>query len=105
MVSFEDLLGKKSSVAVVGLGYVGLPLAVALSRHFDVIGFDINTARVEALNGGHDATNEVDDASLAASTARFTSDATELGKAGVIIVAVPTPVDSHRTPDLTPLQA
>ena len=92
-----------TTVAVVGLGYVGLPLAVALSRHFDVIGFDINTARVDALNGGHDATNEVDDASLAASTARFTSDAAELGKAGVIIVAVPTPVDSHRTPDLTPV--
>ena len=68
MVSFDDLLSKKSSVAVVGLGYVGLPLAVALSRHFDVSGFDINTARVNALNGGHDATNEVDDASLAAST-------------------------------------
>ena len=104
MVSFEDLLGKKSSVAVVGLGYVGLPLAVALSRHFDVIGFDINVARVEALNKGHDSTNEVDDASLAASTARFTSDATELGKAGVIIVAVPTPIDEHRTPDLTPVE-
>ena len=103
MVSFDDLLSRKSSVAVVGLGYVGLPLAVALSRHFDVIGFDINTARVEALTKGHDATNEVDDASLAASTARFTSDAAELGKAGVIIVAVPTPVDSHRTPDLTPV--
>ena len=103
MVSFEDLLAKKSSVAVVGLGYVGLPLAVALSHHFDVIGFDINVARVDALNKGHDATNEVDDASLAASTARFTSDAAELAKAGVIIVAVPTPVDSHRQPDLTPV--
>ena len=103
MVSLEDLLGKKSSVAVVGLGDVGLPLAVALARHFDVIGFDINVARVEALNKGHDSTNEVDDASLAASAARFTSDAAELGKAGVIIVAVPTPVDSHRTPDLTPV--
>ena len=103
MVLFEELLDKKSSVAVVGLGYVGLPLAVALSRHFDVIGFDINVARVEALTKGHDSTNEVDDASLAASSTRFTNDAAELGKAGVIIVAVPTPVDSHRTPDLTPV--
>ena len=83
MVLFEELLDKKSSVAVVGLGYVGLPLAVALSRHFDVIGFDINVARVEALTKGHDSTNEVDDASLAASSTRFTNDAAELGKAGV----------------------
>ncbi len=103
MVSFDSLLQKKSSIAVVGLGYVGLPLAVALSRHFDVIGFDINAARIGALNKGHDATNEVEDTALACCTVRFTSNATELDKAGIIIVAVPTPVDSHRTPDLTPV--
>jgi UDP-N-acetyl-D-galactosamine dehydrogenase len=103
MISFDDLTQKKSAVAVVGLGYVGLPLAVALSRHFDVIGFDINPARVAALNAGHDATNEVDDAALAASTAKLTDDPAELRRAGVIIVAVPTPVDSHRRPDLTPV--
>ena len=82
---------------------MGLPLAVALSRHFDVIGFDINAARIGALNKGHDATNEVEDTALACCTVRFTSNATELDKAGIIIVAVPTPVDSHRTPDLTPV--
>jgi UDP-N-acetyl-D-galactosamine dehydrogenase len=103
MISFDDLTQKKSAVAVVGLGYVGLPLAVALSRHFDVIGFDINTNRVTALNAGHDATNEVDDAALAASTAKLTDDPAELRRAEVIIVAVPTPVDSHRRPDLTPV--
>lgn len=103
MVSFDSLLQKKSSIAVVGLGYVGLPLAVALSRHFDVIGFDINAARIGALTKGHDATNEVEDAALACCTVRFTNNATELDKAGVIIVAVPTPVDSHRAPDLTPV--
>lgn len=103
MISFDSLLQKKSSIAVVGLGYVGLPLAVALSRHFDVIGFDINAARIGALNKGHDATNEVEDTALACCTVRFTNNATELDKAGVIIVAVPTPVDSHRTPDLTPV--
>ena len=76
---------------------------MALSRHFDVIGFDINAARIGALNKGHDATNEVEDTALACCTVRFTSNATELDKAGIIIVAVPTPVDSHRTPDLTPV--
>ncbi|MBQ9407091.1 MAG: nucleotide sugar dehydrogenase [Desulfovibrio sp.] len=103
MISLDDLLQKKSAIAVVGLGYVGLPLAVALSRHFDVIGFDINHARVAALRAGHDATNEVDDAELGASSARLTADPAELSRAGVIIVAVPTPVDSHRRPDLSPV--
>lgn len=103
MISFDDLLSQKSSVAVIGLGYVGLPLAVALARHFSVIGFDINVARVEALKNGHDATREVEDEALAASGVRFASDPAVLMEAGVIIVAVPTPVDSHRTPDLSPV--
>ena len=103
MVTIEDLRQKKSAVAIVGLGYVGLPLAVSLSHHFTVIGFDINSARVEALKKGHDATNEVDDASLAAARVRFSCDPESLREAGVIIVAVPTPIDSHRRPDLTPV--
>lgn len=97
------MMANSVCVCIVGLGYVGLPLAVALSHHFDVIGFDISSARVTALNAGHDATNEVDDASLAASTAKLTDDPAELCQAGVIIVAVPTPVDSHCRPDLTPV--
>ncbi|MDD2967867.1 MAG: nucleotide sugar dehydrogenase [Desulfovibrionaceae bacterium] len=105
MVAFEALLNKKSSVAVVGLGYVGLPLVVALARHFDVIGFDINASRVAALQQGHDATNEVNDADLQACTAMLTCDAAALSKASIIIVAVPTPVDSHRNPDLSPVLA
>ncbi|MCR5563012.1 MAG: nucleotide sugar dehydrogenase [Desulfovibrio sp.] len=103
MVTIEDLRQKKSAVAIVGLGYVGLPLAVSLSHHFTVIGFDISKDRVEALKKGHDATNEVDDESLAAATVRFTSDPESLREVGVIIVAVPTPIDSHRRPDLTPV--
>lgn len=103
MFSFDDLLSQKSSVAVIGLGYVGLPLAVALARHFSVIGFDINVARVEALKKGHDATREVEDEALAASDVRFASDPAVLMEAGVIIVAVPTPVSSHHTPDLSPV--
>ncbi len=103
MVTIEDLRQKKSAVAIVGLGYVGLPLAVSLSHHFTVIGFDISKDRVEALKKGHDATNEVDDKSLAAATVRFSCDPESLREAGVIIVAVPTPIDSHRRPDLTPV--
>lgn len=105
MLSFDALLNKESSVAVVGLGYVGLPLAVALSRKFAVIGFDVNSARVAALRAGHDVTREVDDAELARCTATFTDDPESLRQAGVIIVAVPTPVDSHRRPDLAPVEA
>lgn len=92
------------SVAVVGLGYVGLPLAVAFARHFSVIGFDLNAARVEELSAGIDRTGEVDSAALQASSARFTSDPAALREAGVIIVAVPTPIDEHRNPDLSPVE-
>ena len=103
MVTFEELESRKRPLAVVGLGYVGLPLAVALSRHMDVIGFDINAARVAEIAAGHDRTREVDDAALAEAKVRYTSDPAELARAAVIIVAVPTPIDSHRSPDLTPV--
>lgn len=103
MTTFEDLFSRRVPLAVVGLGYVGLPLAVAFARHFDVIGFDISAARVAELRGGHDHTNEVSDEKLAEAAINYTTDAAELGKAGVIIVAVPTPIDDHKSPDLTPV--
>lgn len=103
MITFEELEARKRPLAVVGLGYVGLPLAVALSKHMDVIGFDINAARVAELAAGHDRTREVDDAALAAARVRYTSDPDALAEAAVIIVAVPTPIDQHRSPDLTPV--
>ncbi|SBW03378.1 Protein CapL [uncultured delta proteobacterium] len=102
-LQFADFKKKKLPVAVVGLGYVGLPLAVALARHFAVIGFDVAAERVAALASGRDHTGEVDDAAMAATTAQFTTDPAELARARVIIVAVPTPVDNHKTPDLTPV--
>lgn len=105
MVSLDALRQGTSAVAVVGLGYVGLPLAVALARHFDVIGFDVNSSRVDALRRGHDATREVDGEELAGCRALFTDDPEQLRRAAVIIVAVPTPVDDHRRPDLTPVRA
>ena len=103
MIDFDALAARKQPLAVVGLGYVGLPLAVAFSRHFDVIGFDIAQARIDELKGGHDHTNEVDDARLQSASIEYTSDPAALKRAAVIIVAVPTPIDSHRSPDLTPV--
>lgn len=102
-MQFTDFINKNRSIAVVGLGYVGLPLAVALARRFKIIGFDISEKRVAALRSGKDETNEVDNEAMAATTAEFTTDPAALGKASVIIVAVPTPVDDHKTPDLTPV--
>jgi UDP-N-acetyl-D-galactosamine dehydrogenase len=92
------------SIAVVGLGYVGLPLAVALSKNFPVVGFDIHKGRIEELKNGHDRTEEVSSARLRAATMHFTSMAQEIAKANLFIVTVPTPVDEMNQPDLTPLE-
>ncbi|ANY16286.1 Vi polysaccharide biosynthesis UDP-N-acetylglucosamine C-6 dehydrogenase TviB [Bordetella pseudohinzii] len=90
--------------AIVGLGYVGLPLAVEFGKKRSVIGFDINTQRIEALRRGHDHTLEVDDKELAeAKHLRYTTELEQLGKANVFIVTVPTPIDDFKQPDLTPL--
>jgi len=95
-------------LAVVGLGYVGLPLALALSREFRVVGFDINSARVAELNRGEDHTLEADPAELAEALGRglqFSADVTTLSDANVYIVTVPTPIDQFKAPDLKPLLA
>ncbi|MCA1945554.1 MAG: nucleotide sugar dehydrogenase [Desulfovibrio sp.] len=104
MHAFSALQDRSVPVAVVGLGYVGLPLAVALARQFRVIGFDINATRVQELTQGHDRTGEVDDAALQAVTIEYTSNPEAISTAGVVIVAVPTPIDGHRTPDLRPVR-
>jgi len=103
VISFEDVRTRRRAVAVVGLGYVGLPLAVALSRHFDVIGFDISEGRVRELSRGRDRTGEVSSEDLAGCEVALTSDPSALSRAGVVIVAVPTPIDANRAPDLAPL--
>ena len=91
-------------LAVVGLGYVGLPLAVEFGKKRSVIGFDINTRRIAELQRGHDHTLEVDDKELGeARHLSFTADTAELAKANVYIVTVPTPIDQYKQPDLTPL--
>ena len=92
------------TIAVIGLGYVGLPLAVEFGKSRRVIGFDINAGRIDALRAGHDATLEVSkDELTTADQLTFTSDPADLVAASLYIVTVPTPIDAHKRPDLTPL--
>lgn len=90
-------------IAVVGLGYVGLPVAVAFGKQQQVVGFDINETRINELKNGYDRTNEVNDEDLKKSNIKFTNEPEELSKADFIIVAVPTPINKNNQPDLTPL--
>src|SRR5699024_59903 len=90
-------------IAVVGLGYVGLPVAVAFGKQQKVVGFDINKTRINELKNGYDRTNEVNDEDLKKSNIKFTNEPEELSKADFIIVAVPTPINKNNQPDLTPL--
>lgn len=91
-------------IAVIGLGYVGLPLLVSLARHFDgVVGFDIDRRRVEALRTGNDWTGEIDNAALAPTTAKLTDAIEDLKDVSFFIVTVPTPIDHAKRPDLRPV--
>src|SRR5689334_20802668 len=93
-------------LAVLGLGYVGLPLAVAFAEHVDVLGFDINTERVAELSGGSDRTLEVSPEELAAAKRiSFSCDVADLKSCNVFVVTVPTPIDKHKRPDLGALLA
>ena len=95
---------EQKTIAIIGLGYVGLPLAVEFGKRRPVIGFDINAARIAELAAGQDRTLEVDPADLAeARHLRFSSTPDDLRAARIFIVTVPTPIDAHKRPDLTPL--
>lgn len=97
---------EESIIGVVGLGYVGLPLAVEFSKHFSTVGYDIDAERIARLNSGTDTTREVDDAELAAANnLRFTDRLDEVSDCNVYIVTVPTPIDSAKRPDLTALKS
>jgi UDP-N-acetyl-D-glucosamine/UDP-N-acetyl-D-galactosamine dehydrogenase len=93
------------TLAVIGLGYVGLPLAVALARHFDIVGFDVDAGRIAALQAGNDRTGEIDSPVLRASSLALTSDEADIRGRDIYIVAVPTPVDDDRQPDLGALES
>lgn len=100
---YEDLLAGKERLSVIGLGYVGMPIAVAFAKVLAVIGYDNNAEKIEAYQEGRDPTQEIGDAAIQKSTMLFTSDAAELKKARFHIVAVPTPVNDDHTPNLSPV--
>lgn len=103
--TIASLIKKQDRIAVVGLGYVGLPLAVHLARHFSVVGFDVHRNRIEELRRGIDRTLEVPQRDLAAVALEYTDDQSALRGCRVIIVAVPTPIDASRRPDLGAIKA
>ena len=104
MSLYEKIVTKEEKLALVGLGYVGMPIAVAFSRKIDVIGFDLNAAKIDLYKNGIDPTNEVGNEAIKACAVDFTADETRLREAKFLIVAVPTPVNDDHTPDLTPVE-
>ena len=103
MSLYEKIISKKEKIALVGLGYVGMPIAVEFSKHVNVIGFDINKAKIEAYKNGIDPTREIGDEAIGACNVDWTDDEARLKEAKFIIVAVPTPVKDDTTPDLSPV--
>jgi UDP-N-acetyl-D-galactosamine dehydrogenase len=103
-MNFQDYVSKKSQLSVIGLGYVGLPIALELAKRFKVIGFDINPKRVELMRNKIDPSNELESSAFDGADIYFTANPEDLKAASFYIVAVPTPVDDHKVPDLLPLQ-
>lgn len=104
MSLYEKLVQKEEKLALVGLGYVGMPIAIAFAKKgLDVIGFDLNAEKIKLYCSGLDPTNEVGEEAIKNTTMRFTADEKALSEASFIVVAVPTPVNLDHTPDLTPV--
>lgn len=104
MIVYDDLIAGKTKIALVGLGYVGMPIAVAFSKKVSVVGFDINKNKIELYQQGIDPTNEVGEDIISKCSVHFTSDERALKEAKFYIVAVPTPVNIDHTPDLGPVE-
>ena len=103
MTIYEEILSKQTKIGVIGLGYVGLPLAMAFAHKASVIGFDINEEHLNVMRGGKDPCRELDDSVFENADILFTSSLDDLAKARFYIVAVPTPIDKNNKPDLKPL--
>lgn len=101
---YNEIVEKKEKVAVIGLGYVGMPIAVAFAKKVNVIGFDLNTQKIELYKSGVDPTNEIGNEAIKQAKVDFTSEETKLKEAKFHIVAVPTPINADKTPDLTPVE-
>ena len=102
---YENIIEKKEKISLVGLGYVGMPIAVAFAKKVEVIGFDLNEKKINLYKSGVDPTNEVGNVAIQATTVDFTAEETRLRDARFHIVAVPTPVNDDHTPDLTPVES
>lgn len=100
---YHKIKDKKENISVIGLGYVGMPLAIAFAKKINVIGFDVNKEKIELYKQGIDVTNEVGNKALKETTALMTSDKTKLKEAKFHIIAVPTPINDDKTPDLRPI--
>ena len=100
---YHKIKDKKENISVIGLGYVGMPLAIAFANKVNVIGFDVNKEKIELYKQGIDVTNEVGNKALKETTALMTSDETKLKEAKFHIIAVPTPINDDKTPDLRPI--
>ena len=101
---YQALIEKKEKLAVIGLGYVGLPIALEFAKKISVIGFDINASRIEMMKQGIDPSNELDSSAFNGCDIIFTNSLDVLREAKFFVVAVPTPVDMHNVPDLTPVK-
>lgn len=104
MELYKRVANKEVKIAVIGLGYVGMPIAVEFAKKVNVIGFDINKNKIDLYKSGVDPTNEVGDDEIKKTTVEFTSDEAKLKEAKFHIVAVPTPINSDKTPDLSPVE-
>lgn len=102
---YEKIISREEKISVVGLGYVGLPIAVAFAKKVEVLGFDVNAKKIELYKSGIDPTKEVGDEAIKETTVDFTSDASRLKEAKFHIVAVPTPIKADKTPDLSIVEA
>lgn len=101
---FEKLINKKTKLALIGLGYVGMPLAIAFAKKIDVVGFDLNKEKIDFYKKGIDVTNEVGNEEIIKTTLKFTCIENDLDDASFFIVAVPTPVNNDNSPDLSPVK-
>lgn len=104
MSIYNDIVNKKEKISVIGLGYVGMPIAVAFAKKVNVIGFDLNKKKIELYKSGIDPTNEVGNEEIRKTTIEFTADELKIKEAKFHIVAVPTPINSDKTPDLSPVE-
>ena len=102
---YKDLIEGNEKLALVGLGYVGMPLAVEFAKHIEVIGYDSNSSKIDKYKRGEDPTNEVGADRIKKTKVHFTNDETKLSEAKFIIIAVPTPVNKDKTPDLGPVES